>query len=137
MRHKPLGLSVKALIVDDQERYLALRRAAGSTIWPSRWELPGGKVDEGESFDRALLRESEEETGLRVRLTRFIGGTEWELPKVNVVFIVMAAAIEAGQLALSEEHEEHRWVDREGLLGLNLVEPIAEVIGRYFEDDVN
>jgi len=40
-------------------------------------------------------------------------------------------------VVLSDEHEEHRWVDREGLRRLDLVEPLAEVIGRYFEDEVS
>ncbi len=37
------------------------------------WELPGGTVEKGEQRVPALLREVEEETGLRVRVERHIG----------------------------------------------------------------
>ena len=40
------------------------------------WTLPKGKLDGGESFEDAALREVEEETGLRCRLVR-------ELPSVG------------------------------------------------------
>lgn len=40
------------------------------------WSLPKGKLDPGESFEEAALREVEEETGLRCRLVR-------ELPTVR------------------------------------------------------
>jgi 8-oxo-dGTP diphosphatase len=40
------------------------------------WTLPKGKLDSGESFEEAAIREIDEETGLRTRLVR-------ELPAVH------------------------------------------------------
>lgn len=134
MKHKPFGLSVKALIVDDNGQYLVIQRAADSTFWPRQWDLPGGKIDPGETFDQALQRESQEETGLEIRLTHYCGGTEWELPHIHVVFVIMAAVIDGGEFRLSEEHEGYKWVTSEELLRLDVVDPIATVIQKHFTD---
>jgi 8-oxo-dGTP pyrophosphatase MutT (NUDIX family) len=49
------------------------------------WTLPKGKLDEGESFEDAALREVEEETGLRCHLVRELPSTEYHVggrPKI-------------------------------------------------------
>lgn len=42
------------------------------------WSLPKGKLEPGESFDDAALREVEEETGLKCRLLDGLGATSYE-----------------------------------------------------------
>ena len=62
------GLSVRVLITDEDNKILILKRSTDSKTNPGKWELPGGKVDQGESFDQALIREVSEETGPKVPL---------------------------------------------------------------------
>ena len=125
---KPFGLSVKAVVRDAQGRCLVIRRSRESTFWPGMWDLPGGKVDPGETFDRALVREAREEAGLDVQLVCYVGGIEWPLPHIRIVFIVMEARISGGEFKLSDEHEESKWVSVEELKRLELCDPIARVI---------
>nr|WP_243687694.1 NUDIX domain-containing protein [Methanobacterium formicicum] len=47
------GLSVRVLITDEDNKILILKRSTDSKTNPGKWELPGGKVDQGESFDQA------------------------------------------------------------------------------------
>lgn len=56
---------VVGAIVEHADRVLLLRRP-GDDFMGGIWELPSGKVEPGESVERALEREVEEETGLRV-----------------------------------------------------------------------
>ena len=67
MTPKPFALSVSALILDEHQQCLMLRRSASSKHYAGTWEPPGGKCDSGEAMEAALLREVEEETGLQVR----------------------------------------------------------------------
>ena len=76
------------------------------------WSFPKGKLEPGESFEECALREVWEETGLRCRLGRFVGHTEYrdrkDRPKV-VAYWVME--VEAGRFRPNEEVDELRWVD--------------------------
>jgi 8-oxo-dGTP diphosphatase len=53
---------------EEQGRLLLVRRCDSGA-----WELPGGRVDVGESAIEAAVRETAEEAGLRVRITGLVG----------------------------------------------------------------
>jgi len=60
--------SVFVAVREEQGRLLLVRRCDSGA-----WELPGGRVDVGESAVAAAVRETAEETGLRVRITGLVG----------------------------------------------------------------
>jgi 8-oxo-dGTP diphosphatase len=76
------------------------------------WTFPKGKLEPGESFEDCALREVLEETGLRCRLGRFMGHTEYrdrkDRPKV-VAYWVMEPV--GGRFRVNAEVDELRWVD--------------------------
>ena len=103
------GLAVKALIADDQGRVLAIRRSLDSKQFKHAWDLPGGKVDPGENFDVALVREVAEETGLSVVLEGVAGAIEYEMPASRLAVLVLRARRVGGDVTLSSEHDDFVW----------------------------
>jgi 8-oxo-dGTP diphosphatase len=61
----PALLVVAAALVDDEGRVLLQQRAPGRAM-AGLWEFPGGKVEEGETPEEALVRELAEELGIEV-----------------------------------------------------------------------
>ena len=58
------GLTVRGIIKNKDGKILLLKRHPKSRTDPEKWELPGGKVEKGEFFTDALVREIKEETNL-------------------------------------------------------------------------
>jgi len=125
---KPFRLSIKVVIFDDAGRCLVLKRSRHSKGNPGKWDLPGGKVDSGEDFDRALIREVMEETGLRITLSRVIGGMQRELGERTIAYLIMEARLVSGQPRLSGEHEDFSWIEPAKLRQIDLVEQFKELI---------
>jgi 8-oxo-dGTP diphosphatase len=75
------------------------------------WSLPKGKLDEGEDFEQAALREVEEETGLRCRITSTLGDTSYhdrkDRPKLVRYFEMEPTG---GEFAPNDEVDELRWL---------------------------
>lgn len=64
---KPILLVVAAALVDRDNRVLLAQRPEGKTL-AGLWEFPGGKVNLNETPEQALVRELEEELGIKVCL---------------------------------------------------------------------
>ena len=120
MPGNPWGLAVCALLLDEQGRFLLVKRAAASKHWAGDWELPGGKVEPGEQIDVAVQREVEEETGLVIILDGVVGATSFELPALGVAMLCFHARVRAGDVRISSEHEEFRWIKPAEVLAMKL-----------------
>ncbi|MDG9711927.1 (deoxy)nucleoside triphosphate pyrophosphohydrolase [Streptomyces sp. DH10] len=99
---------VGAALVDDG-RLLAARRSAPVEL-AGRWELPGGKVEPGETADAALVRELREELGVDAEAGGRVPG-EWPL-KSPYVLHVWTARLRPGSAAPKplQDHDELRWL---------------------------
>lgn len=94
----------------DAGRLLAARRSAPPQL-AGRWELPGGKVEPGETPEEALVREVREELGVEAEPIARIPGA-WPL-KPGYVLHVWTARLIAGEPRPLEDHDELRWLTPE------------------------
>jgi dTDP-glucose pyrophosphorylase/8-oxo-dGTP pyrophosphatase MutT (NUDIX family) len=132
MTHAAVKLGTCIVIFDENRRVVLERRS--DCGW---WCLPGGRVDPGETVLSTALREAEEETGLRVEPTSFLGlfsdpcRRTVRYPDNGDIRQLIDATILAkpigGRLAASHESLDVRWF-APGELPLNTVPPVIEIL---------
>jgi len=99
---------VGAVIKNHQHQILCALRSS-KMVLADYWEFPGGKVESGESHEKALAREIEEELGCQIVVERKITDTRYEYENVIVHLHTYWARIISGA-ANPKEHAELRWV---------------------------
>lgn len=105
----PWKLSVKAVIRDNDDRVLLLKRADASQNHPSLWDFPGGKVESFEGLDQSLLREVYEETALHVEIVSVLAATESRTPKNCIAYIFFNCHAPTNLVQISYEHSDYCW----------------------------
>ena len=99
---------VVAALIWDNDRFLACQRPANKARG-LLWEVVGGKVDSGETWEEALIRECREELGITVAVGDIFMDVVHEYPDITVHLILFNAQIADGTIQLLE-HNDARWM---------------------------
>lgn len=106
-----------ALIRDEEGRLLMVANRYGEGV---KWGLPGGGHHRGETLEETVIREAEEEVGLRIGIRRYLGIIERIDPTLNLHLVAhqFEAEVLGGEVRV-DPREEHvidaRWLSAEGL----------------------
>ena len=117
-RQQSQQLVVGAAIVRDH-RVLTCRRTAPAPA-AGRWELPGGKVEPGETPEDALVREVREELGCAVAVTGWLAGTA-PISGALVLRVAVARLVDGEPDPV--EHDAVRWLAAGDLGDVDWLDP--------------
>ena len=101
-------IEVVAAIIRQGDKIFATQRGYGD--WKDWWEFPGGKVEEGESPEAALLREIREELSIEITVDKFLCTIDWDYPQFHLTMHCYMCSL-AGEAPHLNEHEAARWLD--------------------------
>jgi 8-oxo-dGTP diphosphatase len=109
---------VCAIIEDEAGRFLLAKRPEGK-CHSGFWEFPGGKLEEGESIEAALVRELQEELLIQTEVFQILEMFEHHYEKSSIRLIPCRARILSG-IPTALEHSEIGWfsvhqIDRSSL----------------------
>ena len=108
--------SIGALVRRSSDgKYLLLKRAQEKDFGGGAWECVTGRVEQGESFSVAVLREVREELGVEAQIDFIIGTTHLyrgeAIPENEMIGVQYCCSIDDWQaIQPSAEHSELRWV---------------------------
>ena len=96
----------------NKKEIFATQRGYGD--YKDGWEIPGGKLEPGETPEECIVREIREELATEVRAERILGVVDYDYPTFHLTMHCILCTIVSGKLQLLE-HEAAKWVNKETL----------------------
>ena len=115
---------VAAMIVKDGKIFATQRGYGDYKGW---WEFPGGKIEEGEAPEEALVREIREELEADISVDEYLCTVEYDYPKFHMTMHCYLCTLLSGEVTLVE-HEAARWLGMEELDTVKWLPSDIEVI---------
>ena len=128
-----LQVGVKIILQNTEGKYLMLLRSA--IKYPeagAKWEIAGGRINPGTSLLENLKREVIEETGLEVKGEPKLIAAQDILKTKHIVRLTYTGHAD-GEVKLSDEHTEFKWV---GLEELKKLEPMDRYVKELLEKNL-
>lgn len=105
-------IEVVAAIIKDGNKIFATQRGYGE--FKDGWEFPGGKIEDRESPQEALVREIKEELDVEISVQELFDTVEYDYPEFHLTMHCFISSLKAGKIVLNE-HEDARWLSKDEL----------------------
>lgn len=123
---------VAGIILDDSDRIFCVQRGVSNKPYISKkWEFPGGKLEEGETREGALIRELKEELRIEVDPFEFILTVDHTYPDFRLIMHSFKCRILNDKEPELTEHLQSKWLNSSDLDELDWAAadvPIVEVL---------
>ena len=106
-------IRVVAAVIRDKDKIFATARGYGE--FKGGWEFPGGKIEEGETPQEALVREIKEELEAEIEVGQLIDTIEYDYPNFHLSMDCFWAELKEGSEMTLLEHEAAKWLARDEL----------------------
>lgn len=120
-------IRVVAAIIVENDKIFATQRGYGE--FKGGWEFPGGKIEEGETPQQALVREIQEELDTEIEVGELVDRVEYDYPQFHLSMDCFLCKIRSGKLVL-KEHEDARWLRRDELGSVEWLPADEGVVGK-------
>ena len=105
-------INVVAAIIIKDNKVFATQRGYGE--FKDGWEFPGGKVEQGEAPENAIVREIKEELDTVIEVKEYFDTVEYDYPNFHLSMKCYICTVVSGKLELLE-HEAAKWLDKDSL----------------------
>ncbi len=114
--NKPITVSGAIILRTNPETYkkeiFATQRGYGD--YKDGWEIPGGKLEPGETPEACIVREIREELATEIKAEKILGVVDYDYPNFHLTMHCILCTIISGNLKLLE-HEAAKWLTKETL----------------------
>jgi 8-oxo-dGTP diphosphatase len=127
-------VALKAIVVKNNE-LLAIKRSDAEEVYTNLWDIPGGRMNFGEDPQYCLKREVKEETGIDIDIVRPYNVWSFKPDeRSQVVGITFECIYRRGDVTLSHEHSEYKWIDPDEFQHLDADDNLKKEIAKYSEE---
>lgn len=110
------NIKVVAAVIKNGNKIYTTQRGYGE--FKGGWEFPGGKIEQGETSQEALVREIEEELETKIKVNDLIDTIEYDYPTFHLSMECFWCEIIKGNLVLLEA-EAAKWLTKEELYSVD------------------
>ena len=96
----------------NKKEIFATQRGYGD--YKDGWEIPGGKLEPGETPEACIVREIREELATEIKAERILGVVDYDYPNFHLTMYCILCTIVSGDLKLLE-HEAAKWLTKDNL----------------------
>ena len=133
MEHnKKIYFAVKAFI-PYEGKFLVMHKTG---VEEDLWELPGGRMEFGETAEETMVREALEETGLLVSPVRVLDTWNCVFENYQITGIIYLCKIKNSEVRISDEHDKYKWVDVDIKSVNQMYEVFSEKMTRWNWEDI-
>ena len=100
-------IRVVAAVIKKENKIFCTQRGYGD--FKGYWEFPGGKIEDGETPQEALVREIKEELDIDIKTGDLIGTVEYDYPDFHLSMDCFWCKFISGKIEL-KEHQDAKWL---------------------------